>query len=282
MLRLHQRVPYGATALTVAALCLGAGAARADGKLEARYTASLAGIPIGKGTWVLDIGEAQYSAAASGMTTGLLRVFAGGEGTSAVRGALANGKPLVTNYAATVKLKDKTDEVKFLLNSGTVKELAVDPPVSPDPERVPVTDAEKKGVIDPMSASMVRVNGDGLSPEACQRSVSVFDGRMRYDLRLAYKRMDRVKADKGYQGAVIVCAVFFAPVAGHIPSRPAIKYLIEQKDMEVWLAPVAGTHVLVPYRMQVPTPFGLGVLEATHFVSVAQPPRPTNTTAKTQ
>jgi len=269
-------------ALAMAAAGLGVSTAHADGKLEARYTASLAGIPIGRGTWVLDIGEAQYSAAASGMTTGLLRVFAGGEGTSAVRGVLTSGKPLVTSYAATVKLKDKTDEVKFLLNSGTVKDLAVDPPVTPDNERVPVTDAEKKGVTDPMSASMVRMNGEAMSPEACQRSVSVFDGRMRYDLRLAYKRMDHVKAEKGYQGPVVVCAVFFAPVAGHIPSRPAIKYLIDQKEMEVWLAPVAGTHVLVPYRMQVPTPIGLGVLEATHFVSMAQPPRPTSATAKTQ
>ena len=72
----------------------------------------------------------------------------------------------------------------------------------------------------------------------------------------------------------MVCAVYFVPVAGYIPTRAAIKYLIEQRDMEVWLAPVAGTRVLVPFRVSIPTPIGVGVLQATQFVSVPpQPPR---------
>ncbi|HZP77989.1 MAG TPA: DUF3108 domain-containing protein [Pseudolabrys sp.] len=258
-------------------------AAHADsGRLEAHYIASIAGIPIGKGTWTINITEGQYAAAASGMTTGLMRVFAGGEGTSMSRGVFASGKLMLVDYTATVKMKDKTDEVRFLLNAGTVKNLSVEPPVTPDHDRIPVTEAEKHGVIDPMTASLVRVNGEATSPEGCQRTVAVFDGRMRYDLRLAYKRVDHVKAEKGYQGPVLVCSVFFSPIAGHIPTRAAIKYLAEQHDMEVWLAPITGTHVLVPYRMQAPTPIGPAVLEATHFVTMAQPARPTSASAKTQ
>ena len=91
----------------------------------------------------------------------------------------------------------------------------------------------------------------------------MFDGRMRYDLQFAYKRMDKVKADKGYDGPAVVCAVYFAPVAGYIPSRAAIKYLTKQRDMEVWLAPIAGTRVLVPFRVSIPTPIGTGVMQAT-------------------
>jgi len=41
--------------------------------------------------------------------------------------------------------------------------------------------------------------------------------------------------------------------------------------MEMWLAPIAGTRVLVPFRFSVPTPFGLGVLQATYFVAQPQP-----------
>jgi hypothetical protein len=51
----------------------------------------------------------------------------------------------------------------------------------------------------------------------------------------------------------------------------AIKYLAKQRDMEVWLAPVAATRVLVPFRVSIPTPIGLGLMQATQFVSVAQP-----------
>ena len=130
-----------------------------------------------------------------------------------------------------------------------------------------------------MTASLMRVAGaaDPVSAETCQRSAAVFDGRMRYDLRLAFKRLEKVKADKGYQGPVVVCSVSFTPLAGHIPSRAAIKYLASAQDMEVWLAPVAGTRVVVPFRISVPTPLGEAVLEATQF---AVAPRVTPTSAK--
>jgi hypothetical protein len=132
-----------------------------------------------------------------------------------------------------------------------------------------------------MSASLLRVPGNGNTfvPQACQRTVAVFDGRMRYDLQLAFKRLDTVKAERGYQGTVVVCSVVFAPLAGHIPDRAAIKYLMELRNIEAWLAPIAGTRVMVPYRVSVPTPVGLGVLQATQFVSIPQPAR---TQAKTQ
>ena len=50
--------------------------ASAQGKLDARYEATLAGIPVGKGAWIIDIADDQYSAAASGGTSGLLKAFA--------------------------------------------------------------------------------------------------------------------------------------------------------------------------------------------------------------
>jgi hypothetical protein len=60
-------------------------------------------------------------------------------------------------------------------------------------------------------------------------------------------------------------------VAGHIPERPVIKYLTDMRDMEVWLAPIAGTRLMVPYRASVPTPLGVGILQATQFVSEPYP-----------
>ena len=126
-----------------------------------------------------------------------------------------------------------------------------------------------------MTASLVRVpgNSDPIGPQACPGKVSVFDGRMRYDLHLTFRRLDQVKAAKGYQGRAVVCSLQFAPVAGHVPDRAAVKYLAQLRDVEVWLAPIAGTRVMVPYRASVPTPVGLSVVEATHFVSVPHPDR---------
>lgn len=247
------------------------GVAHAQGKLEAHYRASLAGIPIGKGSWVVDVGDTQYTAAASGTTTGLIKVFVGGRGTGAAHGTLAGGKPVASNYSATIKAGHHSDEIRMTVAAGTVKESKVEPPQDPDPKRIPVTEAERHGVMDPMTASLLVISGNGevTSPEVCNRTVPVFDGKMRYDLKLAYKRTEMVKAEKGYAGPAIVCSVAFSPLAGFVPSRAAIKYLRKSDDIEVWLAPIAGTRVLVPFRAQVGTPFGTGVVEATRFVSVA-------------
>lgn len=161
------------------------------------------------------------------------------------------------------------------LAAGAIREFTIEPEPPVDPDRIPVTDAHKRGVLDPMTGSLLRVagTGDPVSPEACRTSAAIFDGRMRYDLKLDFKRMETVKSEKGYRGPVVVCAVYFAPIAGYIPDRPGLKYLATQRNMEVTFAPIAGTRVLVPYRMTVPTPLGTAMLEATQFVTSAAPPR---------
>jgi hypothetical protein len=257
---------------------------RAQGKLEAHYTATIAGIPIGKGTWAIDITDSHYTASASGETTGLVRAFTGGDGTSHVNGTLQAGQPVSSTYASTIASSHKTDVVQLTVANGVVTDFRLDPPLETEPDRVPITDASRKGILDPMTASLMRTPGTGtpLSPEACQRTLAIFDGRLRYDLQFAYKRMEHVKAEKGYAGPVVVCAVYFSPVAGYIPSRAAIRYIAKLRDMEVWLAPIAGTRVLVPFRAQGPTPIGRMVMEATQFVSVPVPTHASANGTKTQ
>jgi len=247
----------------------------AQGKLEARYSATLAGIQIGKGSWVVTINDTNYSAASSGVTTGLMHVLTSGEGTSAVRGTSAGGHPLTSLYGATIVSRKKSEEVRVVIDHGDVKDFGVKPEPDKKDNRVPMKDKHKHGVLDPMTASLLRVdgNGDPLKAEACQRKLAIFDGRLRYNLKLVFKRMDTVKAETGYAGKVVVCSVYFTPLAGHVPDRTVIKYLSKLRDMEIWLAPIAGTRVLVPFRAQSPTPIGQAVLEATHFVSRATPSR---------
>jgi len=264
--------------------CAAAAPAAAQSKLEAHYTASLAGIPIGKGSWTVDLTDNHYSAAASGTTTGLLHVFNDGHGNSSTRGTLQAGKPVSAIFASTIAAGKKTDEVRITIANGAVKDFSVEPPQDNPSERVPLTDEHRKDVLDPMTASLLRVpgNGDPLKAEACKQSVSVFDGRLRYNLQLEFKRMDQVKSQKGYVGPVVVCSVYFTPVAGYIASRSAIKYLAKLREIEVWLAPIGTTRVLAPYRIQGPTPIGQAVLEAKEFVTVALPTRASVSGAKTQ
>jgi len=249
--------------------------AAAQGRLDAEYTVSLAGIPIGRGNWVIEISDDQFSTTASGGTMGLLRFFTPGHGTSTSQGVVSAGQPVPATYVTSNSNDKRIDDVQMVFAGGNVKDFTVDPPVGPHPDRIPVTEADRHNVFDPLTASLNLVGGSGdpLSPQACDRKVSVFDGRMRYDVKSEFKRMETVKAEKGYQGPAVVCAVYFIPVSGFIPQRYAIKYLAAMRDAEVWLAPIAGTRVVVPYRFSLPTPVGTGVLQASTFTTVAKPPR---------
>jgi hypothetical protein len=131
-----------------------------------------------------------------------------------------------------------------------VTDFAVHPANRPSPDRIPLTEADRQGVADPMTASLVVAQGVGntVAPDACERIVSIFEGHMRYDLQLAFRRIERVKSQIGYEGPVVVCSVHFEPLAGHIPDRYAIRYLSELQGMELSLAPIAGTRLLAPYR----------------------------------
>jgi hypothetical protein len=260
--------------MIVAALALSApAAALAQGKLEARYTVTLAGIPIGKGTWTIDIGETAYDASLSGATVGLMHVLTHGDGTTVAHGTLKGGRVQSATYDGIVNSYKKTNHVRLSLSNGEVKDSRVEPPQDHERERVKISEAELQEVLDPMTASLMATPGNGnpVAPEACQRKLPIFDGRLRYDLQFAFKRMETVKTEKGYAGPVVVCAAYFTPIGGHIPSRATIRYLSHQRDMEVWLAPIAGTRVLVPYRAQGPTPIGEAVMVATQFISVAAP-----------
>lgn len=234
----------------------------------------LAGIQIGKGSWVVEVNDARYSAATKGATTGLMHVLTHGEGATSVRGTLKDGR-VNSVYTSTITSRKKVDAIQVTIADGNVKDFSADPPPDKLDERVPITESQRQGVLDPLTASLFRANGNGnaLSADACHRKLAIFDGRLRYDLDLSFKRMDEVKADKGYAGPVVVCAVNFFPIGGHIPSAATIKYISDLRDMELWLAPIAGTRVLVPFRAQGPTPIGDAVLEATQFVAIAGPTR---------
>ncbi|WP_051444007.1 DUF3108 domain-containing protein [Afipia sp. P52-10] len=267
-------------------LCGFADDAQAQGRVDAQYEVTLAGVPIGKGSWTVDIAEDHYSALGSGKATGVIAMLASGEGNGGSQGRVVKGQLVPSSYTVTMTTNRKTEVLRIALSGGNVKDFSIEPEPPVHPGRIPVTEAHKRGVSDPMTGSLVRVpgSGDPLSPEACSSGQAVFDGRMRYDLKLAYKRMETVKAAKGYQGPVVVCSIQFLPISGYVPDRVAIKYLVAQRNMEVWLAPILGTRVLMPFKVTIPTPLGTGTMQATQFINAlqAQPALPQTTTARTQ
>jgi hypothetical protein len=258
-------VPIAALASVLALTAV----AHGGGALEARYTVLFTGVPVGQGALVVEITDEGYSAAGSAAVAGLLQAVTPGKGTAAARGNFAGGKLTPVSYSVSSESKDRTEEVRLAGTSGVIRDLVVLPVLVEREDRVPLTDDHRVGVVDPMSASLmlVAVGGDLAGPEACNRTLPIYDGRQRYDLVLSFERTEYAKDVKGYAGPAAVCRVEYRPIAGHRASRRQVKELSENRDIFVWLAPIAGTRVLAPLKVNFGTKIGVFTVQATHFLT---------------
>src|SRR5262249_50729553 len=157
----------------------------------------------------------------------------------------------------------ETSGVTMVLDEGSVKELAATVP-PPKSDRVPVTQTNRQRRSIDRNAVFGHCRRRRFARDVCRHTLPIFDGQQRYDLKLAFKRMDKVTAEKGYAGPVVVCSVSYEPIAGHRP-YPLIKYLSEGREIEMALAPVAGTRLLAPFRMLVESALANLVIEANQF-----------------
>jgi hypothetical protein len=247
------------------------GTAGAQGRLEASYTASLGGLLVGTGGLIVEVGAREYHATGNGRVDGLMQILSTTQGAIAAEGRVNHDHLLPGLYQASVSANKFDYDVRMVLQSGNVKDLVAEPPLVPAPDRIPITDTHRRGVLDPATAILMPVAGTGdiLGPAACDRTLPIFDGHQRFNVVLRYRRIENVKAEAGYQGPAVVCNAAYQPVAGHRPGRYAIRYMQEQKDIEIWLAPIAGTRVLAPFRVSVPTLIGALVIEARRFETAA-------------
>src|SRR5437764_5058208 len=192
--------------------------AHAEGNLDASYTISFARIPVGEITATVVFGETEYAMSAQARAGGALKaLLVDGEASFSTQGTIKDGHPVATTFTSKIVSNTETSDVRMVLDEGNVKELAATPPPSSD--RVPVTNSNRQRIVDPLTALLfsAATAGEGLPQEACRRTLPIFDGHQRYDLKLAFNRMDKVTAEKGYAGPVVVCSVSYEPISW--PSR---------------------------------------------------------------
>ena len=251
--------------IALAFLASGAAAARAE-TWRATYSVSLLGLPIGTAGAVGDFSRTGYRIEANAKLSGLATLVSNSKGVVTGSGAIVEGHILPATYAVTAANSTMTRTMRMSLAGSAVTGVDISPPFEDKPDRIPLRDQDKRGVLDPVGAFIVSVPGADplIGPAACNRTIPVFDGYTRFDVRLAYVGQRRVETT-GYTGPVAVCTVRYVPIAGHRANRPGTKFMAENKNMELWLAPVESARVLLPYRISVRTMIGTTVIEASEF-----------------
>jgi hypothetical protein len=239
-------------------------AANAD-VLHAVYSVSLIGLPIGTAKVTANVTSSTYAVDASARLSGLATMVNNSRGASSGKGAIVAGHVAPASFATVATSANMTRTIRMALSGNTVSGIDIDPPFDDKPDRVPLTDKDKRGVVDPVGAFILPAPaGAPTSPAACNRSIPIFDGYTRFNVDLTYVGQRDVSA-KGYSGPVAICAARYVPIAGYRRDRPATKFMMENKDIEVWLAPVGGSKVLMPFRISLRTMIGIAVAEASEF-----------------
>lgn len=124
--------------------------------------------------------------------------------------------------------------------------------------------------VDPLTAMLVP---GALTDAACKGTVRVFDGRQRFDVALAFKRMGQAKAKDGYAGPALVCSGKYKPIAGKGESAFMPSFISDYlagQEPEVILAPLSGTRLLGLFRVSLNTVVGSIVVQATQFKALAR------------
>jgi hypothetical protein len=259
-------------------VCAHGMAASAEVRLNAHYAISMIGVAVGQLAWTVDVGAGVYRTTANGKASGALSVLVNGEGRIATRGVLTDGQPAPTIFTSNVTEDGEISGLQMTFENGSVKILRRDAPLRDDDSkdgRIPVSEADQRGVSDPLSAMLIATPTDDLlAPENCNRLLAIFDGERRYNLALSFKRLDKVKVERGYAGLVLVCAVMLRPIAGYRRDSLLVKYVSGRHDMEIWFAPISGTALAAPVRLVMPTLIGTLKIDADRFEVQAPTPPP--------
>ena len=187
-------------------------------------------------------------------------------GKTEATGKLAKSGAEPSRFSVTYKGGSKKEERRFNFVNGAVDQISIVPSRKPSPRSVPITAGQLENVLDPLTAGFLSVRAKK-NPDACQRSLPVFDGKQRFDIVLSPKRIEPLptSAPAGVSGPLAVCRVKFVPIGGYRPDHPGIKFMTETDDIEVWLVSVPGTDFYIPYRIALPTAWADGVATLTEI-----------------
>ena len=252
-----------AGALAVLAAAVGAAAGETA---HVTYSLSLVGLPVGTAAVGITYDGRSYAVDSKGSVGGVAAVVSRAKGAASGHGMIVDGRLSPSDFATTATNSSMTRTIRMTLSGNAVGRVDVSPPFEDKPDRIPVAERDRRGVIDPASAFLFASPGGGplVGPAACNRTLPIFDGNTRFDLALTYAGQREVQT-KGYKGPVAVCSARYRPISGHRPDRPATKFMVENRDLELWLAPWESAHVLLPYRVSVRTMIGTVVAEASEF-----------------
>jgi hypothetical protein len=226
--------------------------------VEARYRLSYNGLEVGKLKIISKTTASSYSVSGSAKLSVLFGAFKA-QGSSNVSGTIEGGVPVPGAFVFNWKQNKKAGTTEIGFKDHVASDIAITPKHRIKPDMVPLKEADKIGVLDPMSAVLMFTKPDGRPP--CDRRVGIFDGKQHYDIVLTPKRTVRLAAASagGPPETGYVCRIMYEPIAGHRDNDDTRNYAAN-RDAEITLRRIPGSEMLIPYSVTIPTAWGTGAM----------------------
>ena len=230
--------------------------------VSATYASSVLVFKVGEITLDARFSRDSYSADSFIEASGLAALFTDFDIHAEVAGARSGLGPQPDRYAHVERTGRKVRTVDVDL-TGAVAESVARPPFGSWGEP-PASDADRTGVIDPMSAFFALSDVvAGRRDHRCEGRIPVFDGKARYDLRLEDGGHEPVRT-RAWRGEAIVCRAFYEPISGYdpedYPSDDALRH-----PLVIWLAEYPDAGIYMPVRLHTRAGFGGVTIEATRL-----------------
>ncbi len=229
-------------------------------EVSAVYRLSFNGFDVGVYRFDAHFAGKSYSAVGKTKISALYGVFKW-VGKFTGSGSLENSGPRPAAFEMRYKSQKKVTSVKIVFTDVGVSSVALVPNKKPSPAAIKLKPENLKNVFDPMAATIAM--SDANPSDACNRTIPVFDGKVRYDLRLSFKGREPIaeRQPSGQPKELIVCRVEYIPIAGHKP-KDFVKPWIDYNNLEIALRAVPKAGIYVPYRVKIPSSIGPAVMTA--------------------
>lgn len=236
--------------------------AAAPESFRGEYTVSFLGLSVAKATFSSRYDAGAYRIDGSVASAGLARLFDDTHGTVSATGRFFGGQMRPQAFRADYTSGKKASVVDIRFDGGNVVATRVVPaPKKRGRNWVPVGAGDLRSVADPIAATVIHA---GSPDKVCGRTVKMYDGEMRANLKLTYVSSDTISV-QGYDGRTVTCRMSFEPVSGYRKGRRALDFLRNRSRIMVTFAPLGQTGIYAPIHATVGTEIGTITVHARRF-----------------
>lgn len=266
----------------LAAPAFGAGGESSDDSsspastLDLSYELYVGGIPLGKVAMSARFQGNDYKAISSLETRGIVNAFWQAKIETASSGSADRTRLQPTLYDSFSQNRSaQRQHATLTFGPDGPKSVTAEPAYRDN--RYPVSDTQKKGTLDPLSAAVYLTSGIAVADQTrpCDATAPVFDGRRRYNVVSNFVKKTGVHMDNGlYAGPAMVCEIHYNEIAGY--KQTVLEQNKKMPKMFAWVITVQSSsdpnrRYMIPIRVWAETEYGLVAAVASQAKLDGQP-----------